>query len=319
MQVKYASQGFTLVELMISLVLGLIIIAAVMQVYLVNVKTSATQKSGGELQESSVFGIKQLEYKLRIANLGNPVTAINDTTRLGGVVLSLKNLGVPETDTRYLPYLTHSAGDTGFNSVSNVNESGSDQLTIQYINTSGATIYDCESDIVEPVSATSDKTNVHAIERYFLRRSTTAAEGLILVCDAGRIYDEEQTDESGNKTTTRTIINLSSNYQTGGEEFMAGVDQFKVLLGTQTTNSSPQLQYLSPNQYLALSQPRPAITHIKIGMIARGSTPVIGSDIQTAFNMLNKNYTLKSGSAKQVRQVYESNALLRNARVVIVE
>lgn len=53
--------GFTLIELMISLVLGLIVSAAVIQVYLINVKTSSIQASGSELQDASVFGLQQLE------------------------------------------------------------------------------------------------------------------------------------------------------------------------------------------------------------------------------------------------------------------
>ena len=47
--------GFTLIELMISLVLGLLISAAVMQVYLINVKTSSVQASGSELQDASIW------------------------------------------------------------------------------------------------------------------------------------------------------------------------------------------------------------------------------------------------------------------------
>ena len=42
----YNQAGFTLIELMISLVLGLIVSAAVIQVYIINVKTSSIQASG---------------------------------------------------------------------------------------------------------------------------------------------------------------------------------------------------------------------------------------------------------------------------------
>lgn len=81
-----STSGFTLIELMISLVLGLLISAAVIQVYLTNTKTASTQKSGSELQEASVFGLQQLESHLRLANLGNSVTSITDTTAGGGIV-----------------------------------------------------------------------------------------------------------------------------------------------------------------------------------------------------------------------------------------
>ena len=142
-----STSGFTLIELMISLVLGLLISAAVIQVYLTNTKTASTQKSGSELQEASVFGLQQLESHLRLANLGNSVTSITDTTAGGGIVLSLQNIRV--TDTAYNPFLTHTAGDTGFTSVSNITGINSDQLTIQFKNTTGVKIADCESADVE--------------------------------------------------------------------------------------------------------------------------------------------------------------------------
>ena len=138
-----STSGFTLIELMISLVLGLLISAAVIQVYLTNTKTASTQKSGSELQEASVFGLQQLESHLRLANLGNSVTSITDTTAGGGIVLSLQNIRA--TDTAYNPFLTHTAGDTGFTSVSNITGINSDQLTIQFKNTTGIKIADRES------------------------------------------------------------------------------------------------------------------------------------------------------------------------------
>jgi len=42
---KASQQGFTLIELMISLVLGLLVSAAVMQVYLINTRTLTIQTS----------------------------------------------------------------------------------------------------------------------------------------------------------------------------------------------------------------------------------------------------------------------------------
>ena len=298
---RYA-KGFTLIELMISLVLGLLISAAVMQVYLTNAKTSATQKSGSELQDASLFGIQQLESHLRLANLGNPVDEITNDTPRGGIVLSLTNMGLPEENTEYPKFLTHTAGDSGFTSTSSIASVNSDQLTIQYTNITGNDLSDCESaDVVK---------DEIVIERYFLRSSTTSGQGLVLACDAGRI--------SGG-----VITNLSTNYQTGGSELITGVDQFKVLLGTQThvAGSAGVMRYLTSADYLnntTTPAPKPAITAVKIGLIVRGSTPVVGSSTKTTFSLLGQNHTLKSGEPKQVRTTYESTTLLRNARVVNV-
>ena len=293
-----STSGFTLIELMISLVLGLLISAAVIQVYLTNTKTASTQKSGSELQEASVFGLQQLESHLRLANLGNSVTSITDTTAGGGIVLSLQNIRV--TDTAYSPFLTHTAGDTGFTSVSNITGINSDQLTIQFKNTTGVKIADCESADVELGDA--------VIERYFVRSSSTTGQGLLLACDAGRVTDTG-------------ITGLSANYQSGGSEVILGVDQFKILLGIQTDAPSDAglMRYLTASEYLALPGTKPPITAVKIGLIVRGSSPVIGSDVATSFKLLGATQPLKSGQPKLVRTTYESTTLLRNARVINID
>ena len=313
--------GFTLIELMISLVLGLIVSAAVIQVYLINVKTSSIQASGSELQDASVFGLQQLEKSIRLANLGNPTTRIDGTTLNGGIVLTGLNIGVPNpSEPDPYPntgYLTRRAGESavgpnGWTGISNTN-TNSDQLTIQYTNITGAPMIDCEG-------ATAPVNDI-VIERYFVRlaisnTSTTAIKDLVLACDAGRV----------NKTggiATFTSSPDSRNFGQAGQEFIVNVDQFKVLLGAQYTTgtNAGQLIYLPSSAYSAITTDKPAITSVKIGLIVHGSTPIIGSAEQSEFALLGQlpaNNKLKtdSSSKKKVRSTYETTTLLRNARVV---
>ena len=289
-----STSGFTLIELMISLVLGLLISAAVIQVYLTNTKTASTQKSGSELQEASVFGLQQLESHLRLANLGNSVTSITDKTVGGGIVISPENIGLKSTDTSKNLYFTRTGGD------SNITGINSDQLTIQFKNTTGVKIPDCESADIDPKAT--------VIERYFIRSSSTTGQGLLLACDAGRVTDTG-------------ITGLSANYQSGGSEVILGVDQFKILLGIQTDapSNAGLMRYLTASEYLALSGTKPPITAVKIGLIVRGSSPVIGSDVATSFKLLGATQPLKSGQPNRVRTTYESTTLLRNARVINID
>lgn len=317
---KYNNQyqrqlGFTLIELMISLVLGLIISAAVMQVYLINVKTSSVQASGSELQDASVFGLQQLEKKVRLANLGNPVTSLNSNTAKGGIVLTGANLGItPYTNTGYL---TRRAGDAtvgtdGWSGISNTT-TGSDQLTIQYTNITGSPMSDCEG-------ATAAVNDI-VIERYFLRAVTNDSSGgaikdLTLACDAGRA-------NPAGGILTFSPANSSLNFGQAGQEFITNVDQFKVLLGTQSsaTATAGQVMYLPSSAYLLITTEKPAITSVKLGLIVHGSTPILGSDDQTSFTLLGQSNVLKTDTTrkKQVRTTYETTTLLRNARVVNVK
>ena len=315
--------GFTLIELMISLVLGLIVSAAVIQVYLINVKTSSIQASGSELQDASVFGLQQLEKSIRLANLGNPTTRIDGTTLNGGIVLTGMNIGIanpnPKEPNPYpnTGYLTRRAGDStsgdnGWTGISNTN-TDSDQLTIQYINITGAPMIDCEG-------ATAAVNDI-VIERYFVRQatgttSTGAIKNLVLACDAGRVNKTGGIDGS-------MEANDSRQFGKAGQEFIVNVDQFKVLLGAQYTTgtNAGQLIYLPSSAYSLITTDKAAITSVKIGLIVHGSTPIIGSAEQSEFALLGQlpsNNKLKTdtSSKKKVRSTYETTTLLRNARVV---
>ncbi len=308
-------QGFTLIELMISLILGLLVSAAVMQVYLINVKTSSIQSSGSELQDASIFGLQQLEKKLRIANLGNPTTQITSTTVNGGIVLTAANLGIttPYTNTAYL---TRRDGDSaigtnGWTGISNTNVN-SDQLTIQYTNTTGNVMSDCEG--------ADAAVNDIVVERYFLRRatgdtSTGNIRNLVLACDAGRVSPTGGILTVGASTDSR-------NFGTAGQEFIINVDQFKILLGTKSSAaaSAGQMMYLPSSSYLLMAT-KPSITAVKIGLIVHGTTPIIGSNDQSSFTLLGQSNSLKTDTTRQqqVRTSYESTTLLRNARVIDVD
>ncbi|MES1965637.1 PilW family protein [Psychrobacter sp. AH5] len=301
---------------MISLVLGLIISAAVIQIYIINVKTSSVQASGSELQDASIFGLQQLEKKVRLANLGNPATRIDSATAKGGIVLTGANLAValPYTNTGYLTRRADdsASGTNGWTGVSNTTVA-SDQLTIQYTNITSSSFSDCEGATVE--------VNETAIERYFLRpvtndTSSGAIKNLVLACDAGRVTN----------TTPATIATYGGsdtrNFGQAGQEFIMNVDQFKVLLGVHYDSGSNagQLMYLPSSAYLLIAD-KPAITAIKMGLIVHGSTPILNGDDQTSFTLLGQSNVLKTDTSrkKQVRTTYETTTLLRNARVVSVK
>ena len=292
------SQGFTLIELMISLVLGLLISAAVMQVYVISARTITVQQSASEVQDSTIFALQAIEDRVRIANLGNPITNINDATSHGGVVLTTTNLG-SNNDTG-TEFLTNSNGFRGWAGTSNIRDVASDQLTIQYKNITPNIMYDCEGGKVEDASE-------WVVERYFVRLATNASntpavQKLVLACAAGRV------DNDGEVTTAFTG---------NGAVIVAAIDQFKVLLGTQTNVT--QLTYLPANIYLGLTD-KPAITTIKLGIIIRSSTPLITDADKDTFTILGEAQTLKTDTtrSKYYRRSYESTVLLRNARVMTV-
>ncbi len=295
------SSGFTLIELMISLVLGLLISAAVVQVYMISTRTATVQQSASEVQDSAIFSLQAIEDHIRLVNLGNPISNINDSTNHGGIVLKPLNLGTSNaTDAKYLTVSADSAGWTG---LSNTNVE-SDQLTIQYKNVTSSSLYDCEGAEVQKDSPD------WVVERYFVRKAIGGADtDLVLACAAGRV------DEDGQIITAFTGA---------GEVIIPAVDQFKVLLGTLADVS--QLSYLPASTYLELTD-KPAITTVKLGMIVRSDTPLIEdpeSSLLAAdkgkFTILGAEQKLKADSVNKVRyrRSYESTIVLRSARVMSV-
>ncbi len=148
-----AEQGFTLIELMISITLGLLVVAIASQIYLTSYSTNAVQKSSSDITASSVFGIQQVESHIRLANMGNAETHINDKTARGGIILSKANAKGISSD-----YFTKGG-------------SFDDRLTIQFRNVTGKSIFDCEGQAI----ANGDRV----IESYFLDNGN-------LECDASQ-------------------------------------------------------------------------------------------------------------------------------------
>ena len=129
-------KGFTLIELMIALALGLIVVAAAAMLFLTGVKSSQVQQGMADLQDNANFGLNYITQDLRLANLNTVEAAMNDALLHGGVVLSQSNLptGIQADVDDVL--LSRSNGDAvgsdnEWTGSSNVTQN-SDQLVIQY-------------------------------------------------------------------------------------------------------------------------------------------------------------------------------------------
>lgn len=283
--------GFTLIELMISLVIGLIIVAAALVLFLAGQKSVAIQQGASDLQDNSNFALNYITKDIRFAHLGNATAAMTGSVVHGGIVLTSTNLSA--TDSTETKYFSRSAVDGS----SNV-DIESDQLVIQYlpIATGG---FDCEGNTI-------NSTSEYVIQRYFVRKDTnfndseTANTALALACDAGRY--------SGDTAT---------NFGDDGQIIMKRVDYFHVLLVTE--NSAGNFRDMTIANYLA-SGTEPRILGVKIGVLARSSQTVGPESIidnSREFDVLDKTVSLKSSiqsaSSRNLREVITQTVAIRNA------
>src|SRR5690606_36774027 len=120
-------KGFTLIELIMAIVLGLSISAAALTVYLTAQRSLTLHNGMGELQQTGIFGLNQLTYDLRHVNLNTPSAQIINPRVVGsGILFNHRNL----------PSSLSGVSSDLFTS-SELNEGATtdnrDQLTVQYV------------------------------------------------------------------------------------------------------------------------------------------------------------------------------------------
>lgn len=315
-------QGFTLVELMVALALGLLISAAAIQLFLGGVLTSRMQEANAELQNSGVFGLDYVARDIRLTNYQNTdFPNLNEQTPWGGVVLTARtatvidaNIPIPTT----APFistglLSHSVG-TGetvsttqneWQGLSNVNQV-SDQLTIQFVAPNA--MVNCEGENVQ--------AGDYVIQRYFIRRANatqTTGTDYGLACDANT-----PTPSGTAPVAEPTTI---TGFGTAGELIMPRVDHFVVQLGTK--NQAGNLAYYTINQYRNIataartaatpSEP-PRIVSVKLAVLVRSTDNTRNNaiDLSRNINILNQSVALNDRDTKYARKVYSTTVTFRN-------
>lgn len=302
-------RGFTLIELMVALILGSLIVAASIQVFINANQSLAFQQSSANIQNSGLFGLDYIIRDIRRANIDSNSAAMTVDTLHGGIVFNSKNLsnGTISNESELNALLTKSAMGP-----SNLKSSNSDQLVIQYKNTIGSQ-FNCEGAKVLP--------NQFVVQRYFLKEEKTPATSngyrpLSLRCKA-TIY-------MGDSITN---LDLSGD----GEMLVPNVDHFRILLGVardnpvKVTNSKGEVNlvkdgvmddflYVSPTEYSKLKD-KPQIVSIKLGLLVRSPETVMNGTTTTSFSVLdvtNKELRTDSDNAKYLRQVITQTIALRN-------
>lgn len=230
-------QGFTLIELMVALTIGLLVSAAALQLFTGGVITTRLQEANAELQDSGIFGLEYVARDVRLANFGNVSNPeLHDQTPFGGIVLTGDatngNLPFASVDASWL---SHSKGDTGWSGVSNVDAGASDQLVIQFIAPNN--MVNCEGKEVV--------AGEYVIQRYFMRKDTAtgaAATDYVLACDANK-----KPAATGKPTALADITEFGGSSNTG-EVIMPRVDYVRFYLGTRIGNTN-SMAYYTINQY----------------------------------------------------------------------
>lgn len=274
-------KGFTLVELMVAIILGSVVAASGISLYLTSQKTYLLQEGFLSNQSNMDIAFRKLTDSIQKSTM-NKYGDQTSKNPNGGLVLSATNYGYSTTiNTKYI---SHSESSLSF-----VNKA-SDQLVIQYTpQFLGG--YDCEGRKI------TNYNNV--VERYFVRQSTSNSQNLVLACTAGRY--------SSGSITGMTDV---------GQTLIDGIDYFHVLLVVD--NGSGSLRNMKISDYNA-SSTKYKINGVQIGILLHSNKP-IGfkgiKDIDTAIPVLDENVKLNATVKNSGKKyVYETVTQTVSTRV----
>lgn len=326
------SGGFTLIEMMIAITLGLIVSAVALQLFLTSQRSVTTQQALFNLQGASIFGLDSLVRDIRLANLNASQPIVNDQVLFAGIVFSganiSNNLNADGHSNFSIKDNLLTKSNIGF---SNLKDKSSDQLVIQY-QVKNSDQFDCEG--------RSIAANTYVVQRYFLRKDVSRNEpneALALACRAER-YTEEL-------AKSHTTLDLSNTDEKPGEVLIPRVDHFAVRLGiaydgANTTcdgitksavdtagksvvlNIEPDTRldcfgYMTIEDYMALKGTKPQIVSIQIGLLVRSSETVGRNEFfnkDKVYQILNTSGQLieNSKNSLYLRSVVTQTIAIRN-------
>jgi type IV pilus assembly protein PilW len=271
-------RGFTLIELMVSITLGLLIVAAATQLFVANQVSLNYQRGTGDVQANGRYAMDQIVRDVRFAGIREaasiPVEPI--------AFFTTDVIGTGVTTAQVSSNDDQDAGITGTGLKS-------DQIMLQYV--APTDMVDCEGNSITK--------GTYLVERYYLATdSDTGTKGLL--CD------------SGNYPGTGAVTGLGS----GAAVLASGVDSFQVLYGIDdgVNGAAVVKQYLTAAGYTALAAPRPPIVAVRIGLYVK-SLERVGDTIAAAaaVNVLDKQIPAANVPVDgRLRRLFVSTVALRN-------
>lgn len=314
----FKQAGFTLIELMVAITLGLILVAVAIQMLISGQQNYRIQSSAASLQDSGLFGINYVTKNIRLANHGS-AGIINDASLYGGIVLSnqTSSTATPPADgnLKGLKIGTELLSGNNLLSASVNNDSAfntypkSDQLVIMY--QAPMDTFTCDGKKVKGPEKTSTTyaKGWYVIERYYINKDTAKSEANLNCSSSMFIADGETVPQTYESQTINAVNTLTTSYAANAGEIIAkNIEYMRVQLVVRNTNGTTRT--LGVNDYKAITTlPRPAVIGVNLGWLVRSSEKVAMAE-KTDFKVLGQTITAKKDG--YMRQVYTTTIAIRN-------
>lgn len=283
-EIRRAARGFTLVEILVGLTLGLLAIVIMYQVFAVFEGQKRTTTSGADAQTSGLMSLYSLERELRMAGYGlvynNPV---NDTTYEGQMVCNWLRYAdatdaSPKAD-RLMPVLIEDG----------VGPNGSDRLTVTF-GTSG--FAPAPALLSVSVTESSDLVVKNAPDSGAGTNAVFGNNDIVLI-------GSPQAMTASSADNTCTLVRVTGVTPTGTDVTLARALASTAALPQRYDSSSPPATLTKSDvatYSYAASAGAPSVA-IKLGSVAAGQVPFV-----------RNHYAINAASELQVRNLATNEA-----------
>ncbi len=315
---RQEAHGFTLIELMVSIALGLVIVAGLLLLMANNASHSNTNDRVSDLQINGRYAINELRHELLHAGNRAFTTADPDAPRAGLGALTNECLETGAAAGSFVSYLkqavwgSNNANPYSANCIPTANVvAGEDILVIRHVADTSTTVLNSGTVYFastyaqgEPFRGTATPTFVSTALGYFPLQTyvyyvspfTTASTEVPLVPALYRLV----LDSTG--SMTRTLV------ASGIEHFQVQYAVLDTAGNTQYVNTLAGGSYM-PAAGAALNSAWDSVAAVRIGFIARSSTPEPGYSNTTTYTI--GDLTTTANDAYQ-RQVFSTVVQIRN-------
>lgn len=237
-------QGFTLIELMIAITLGLLISAAALMIFLSSQRSLAIQGGMGEIQQNAIFGLRNLTYDLRHINL--------DTSNNGLISRNGEGSGIVFEPAQSATALTADQV-TIANKDAGAMDVNSDQLTVQFQTRTQMT--QCEG---EEVGA-----DILIVQRYYIRPLPS---------------NQQPSGVSAQNRRYALYCDVIGAGSADGVPVILDAESFKVSIGTRKLNNTigrtdDTIYYQTLAEYIT-NPLGDTVVSLEIGVVLRSSNSV---------------------------------------------
>ncbi len=319
-------KGFTLIELMVSLTIGLIISVAVIAAYLGTAASSALAEAQARMNEDAQAALTLLTQQLRMAGSNFPQIGRTDTSRLNPIYdpypstassystkpasFALSAFAIRGCDGTFTNLA--SAGTLDALQCTTVANASADSIAVSYeadlfntVNMTGGLPTDCTGAALQPIDVTFPSEakpgpyTYYVADNRFYIDTTGAALAPTLFCQGNGVNSMTQ-------PLVENIEDLQFNYGA-------------VNLATTDVNTAPVAGYLSASQLTGLTsvfndpEPWRKVISVEICVLVRSAAQV--SADSTSGGYLDCSGTLKTAPDHYFRRAYHATVVLRNRRL----